>query len=190
MAAVCATAMPGRSQIEERRTLRHDSGRPLCQVRPMPSAEKAMTAWDDARCPILRSKIIERPHHTDLKFESCDLNRIGRIVAMKLLVAFPRQYLNTRRAPELIIGARRQEDGIGHIQYHRVSDQLGAARRVAQHAAAPKRLGAAEARALTLIEFIERRSQLGGADVDQFDLSQIADDNAAVAPQNIDNRCR
>ncbi len=149
-----------------------------------------MTAWDDARCSILRRKIIKRPHHTDLEFESCDLNRIGRIVAMKLLVALPRQYLNTRGAPELIVGARRQENGIGHIQYHRVSDQFGAARRVAQHAATPKRLWTTKARALTFVEFIERRPQLGGAGVDQFDCSQIADDDATIAPQNIDNRCR
>jgi hypothetical protein len=147
-----------------------------------------MTAWDDARCSILRRKIIKRPHHTDLEFESCDLNRIGRIVAMKLLLALPRQYLNTRGAPELIIGARRQEYGIGHTQYHRVSDQFSAARRVAQHAATPKRLWTTKARALTLIEFIERRSQLGGAGVYQFDWSQIADDDATIAPQNIDNR--
>ena len=92
-----------------------------------------MTAWDDARCSILRREIVKSPHHTDLEFESCDLNRIGRIVAMKLLVALPWQYLDTRGAPDLIVGARRQEDGIGHIQYHRVSDQLGAA---AAHSAA------------------------------------------------------
>jgi hypothetical protein len=141
-----------------------------------------MTAWDDARCSILRRKIIKRPHHTDLKFESCDLNRIGRIVAMKLLVALPRQYLNTRSAPELIVGARRQEDSIGHIQYHRVSDQFGAARCVTQHAAASKRLWTTEARALAFVEFIERRSHLGGAGVDQFDCSQIADDDATIAP--------
>ncbi len=128
-----------------------------------------MTAWDDARCSILRRKIIKRPHHTDLKFESCDLNRIGRIVTMKLLLALPRQYLNTRGAPELIIGARRQEDAIGHAQYHRVSDQFGAARRVAQHAATPKGLWTTKARALTVVEFIERGSQLGGARVYQFD---------------------
>ena len=149
-----------------------------------------MTAWDDARCSILCRKIIKRPHHADLEFESCDLNRIGRIVAMKLLVALPRQYLNTRRAPELIVGASRQEDSIGHIQYHRVRYQFGAARRVAQHTATPKRLWTTEARALTFIEFIERRSQLGGAGVDQFDSSQIADDDATIASQNIDNRCR
>jgi hypothetical protein len=147
-----------------------------------------MTARDDARRSILRRKIIKRPHHTYLKFESRDMNRIGSIVAMKLLVALPRQYLNTRGAPELIVGARRQEDSIGHIQYHRVSDQFGAARRVAQHTATPKRLWTTEARALTFVEFIERRSQLGGAGVDQFDCSQIADDDATVAPQNIDNR--
>ena len=149
-----------------------------------------MTAWDDARGSILRRKVIKRPHHTDLKLESCDLNRIGRIVAMKLLFAFPRQNLDTRRAPELIVGARRQEDGIGHTQYHRVGDQFGAARRVAQHAATPKRLWTTKARALTFVEFIERRSQLGSAGVDQFDRHQIADDDAAIAPQNIDNRCR
>jgi hypothetical protein len=37
---------------------------------------------------------------------------------------------------------------------------------------------------------IERRSQLGGADIDQFDRSQIADDDATIAPQNIDNCSR
>ena len=149
-----------------------------------------MTAWDDARCSILRRKIIKRPHHTDLEFESRDLNRIGRIVAMKLLVALPRQYLNTRGAPDLIVGARRQENSVGHIQYHRVSDQFGAARRVAQYAATPKRLWTTKARALTFVEFIERRPQLGGAGVDQFDCSQIADDDGTIVPQNIDNRCR
>jgi hypothetical protein len=149
-----------------------------------------MTAWDDACCSILCRKIIKGPHHTDLELESCDLNRIGRIVAMKLLVALPWQYLNTRRAPELIIGARRQEDGIGHIQYHRVSYQFGAARRVAQHAATSKRLWTTEVCALTFVEFIERRSQLGGAGVDRFDSRQIAYDDATIAPQNINNRCR
>jgi hypothetical protein len=118
------------------------------------------------------------------------MNRIGRIIAMELLVALPRQYLNTRGAPELIVGARRQEESVGHIEYHRVSDQFGAARRVAQHTATPKRLRTTEARALTFVEFIERRSQLRGADVDQFDWSQIADDDATIAPQNLDNRCR
>src|ERR1700677_1901014 len=62
MAAVCATAMPGRSQIEQRGTLRHYSRCPTCQVWRVPRAEKAVTAWDDASGSILRGKIIERPH--------------------------------------------------------------------------------------------------------------------------------
>lgn len=148
-----------------------------------------MTAWDDARRSVFRREIIKRPHHTDLEFESCDLNWIRRIVAMKLLVALPRQYLNTRGAPELIVSARGQENTIGHTQYHRVSDKLGAAWRVAQHAATSKRLRTTKARALTFVELIERRSQFGGAGVDQSDWSQIADDDATIAPQNIDNRC-
>jgi hypothetical protein len=43
---------------------------------------------------------------------------------------------------------------------------------------------------LTFVEFIERRSQLGGAGVDQFDRSETADDDGTITPQNIDSRCR
>jgi hypothetical protein len=71
-----------------------------------------------------------------------------------------------------------------------VSDQLGAARSVAQNAAAPQRLRTTEVRALTFVASIERRLQLGGAGVNQIERSQLADDHATIAPQNIDNRGR
>jgi hypothetical protein len=109
---------------------------------------------------------------------------------MELLVALPRQYLDSRGTPDLIFGARRQENGIGHIERHRVSDQLGAAWGVAQHAATPKCPRTAEVRTLTLVKFIERRSQLSGAGVNQIGRRQIADYDAAIPPQNFDNCCR
>jgi hypothetical protein len=128
-----------------------------------------MTARHDACGSILRREIIKSPHHSELQLESCDLNRIGRIVPMKLLVALPRQYLDPRGAANLVVGARRQENGIGDSQDHWVCDQCSAARRITQYTATPKRLRATEVRALTFIKGVERQSKLRGAGVDQVE---------------------
>jgi hypothetical protein len=43
---------------------------------------------------------------------------------------------------------------------------------------------------LTFVEFIKRRSQLGGAGVNQFDWSLLADNDPTITPQKINDRGR
>ena len=64
-----------------------------------------MTSRDDARRSILRREVAQSPHDTDLEFVPGQFNRIGRVVAMKLLFALTRHYLDACGAPDLILGA-------------------------------------------------------------------------------------
>src|SRR5580658_6266598 len=107
-AAVGAAAMPRRPEIKKRRALRHRGARPVDQVRPVPGAQISMTAGNHARRAILRRKVGKSPHHRELQFESRYLDRIGRVIAMQLLLALPRQNLDARGAADLIFGAGRQ----------------------------------------------------------------------------------